>query len=123
MIKKNALKKVGNIFGIDLQNMNDHVIENGIKDINIAGVYIGGGFALSEGIARTSTVVVETTSIGLRSLGLGMAGFGCVIGVGLGGFLTYRYCEELLDKFEAFYKNNAKEFGNSYELGLKYLSE
>ena len=126
VIKKNAVKKVGETFGIDIKMINDKVHENdmeiGIKNISGTGTYVSGGIVLSEGIVRTSSVVVETASIGLRIIGIGMAAAGSAIGVGLGGYLTYTYCEELLNKCEEIYKKKSNET-NPYEMAVKYLSE
>ena len=55
------------------------------------------------------------------STGLRTTLIGCVIGLGLGGYFTHKFCEDLLDKFVAFYKENAEKITNSYEIAAKYF--
>ena len=130
-IKKNAVKKVGKVFGIDIKFVNEqaigneHTVQNGIKGVSEAGAYIGGGAVIGQGITRASTAAIETAEIGasiaLRTVGIGIAAVGCVIGVGLGGYFTHKYCEQLIDKFVDYYIKNANQLKNSYEFAIKYF--
>ena len=131
VIKKNAVKKVGKVFGIDIKFVNEqaigdeHTVKNGIKGVGEAGAYIGGGAVIGQGITRASTAAIETAEIGasiaLRTVGIGIAAVGCVIGVGLGGYFTHKYCEQLIDKFVDYYIKNANQLKNSYEFAIKYF--
>jgi hypothetical protein len=131
VIKKNAVKKVGKVFGIDIKFVNEqaigneHTVQNGIKGVSEAGAYIGGGAVIGQGITRASTAAIETAEIGasiaLRTVGIGIAAVGCVIGVGLGGYFTHKYCEQLIDKFVDYYIKNANQLKNSYEFAIKYF--
>ena len=46
---------------------------------------------------------------------------GCIVGIGLGGYFTHKFCEDLLDEFVNYYKNNADKISNSYENAAKYF--
>jgi len=46
---------------------------------------------------------------------------GAIIGIGLGGYFTHKFCEDLLDEFENYYKSNADKISNSYENAAKYF--
>ena len=53
-------------------------------------------------------------------------GYGCIIGsaiigVSFGVYLTVSYCEELLDRFEDYYKKNANKISNSYNEAKNYF--
>ena len=174
VIKKNAAKKVGRIFGIDVKfvdeyqnktkikenidkkkkigkkeneieeiinsnidknalnleiegdnltyESNQYKIGNSIKVTTEAGAYIGSGVSLGSGIARASAeAAVETATLGLKLVGSGLIIGGVILGVGLGGYFTNKYCEELLDKFVKFYKNNAQRIDNSYQKAANYF--
>ena len=69
--------------------------------------------AQSAAAAGSSTLV--------KFAGYGFLGFGIVLGVGLGGYFTHKFCEELLDKFEDYYKNNADKIINSYKNAAEYF--
>ena len=123
--KKKCYKKVGEIFGIDIKFVNGQKIESGNKSVSEAGAYIDGGAVISQGITRAYAAAFETaeigTSIALRTVGIGIAAVGCVIGVGLGGYFTHKYCEKLIDSFVDFYKKNANQLKNSYEKAIEYF--
>ena len=172
VIKKNAAKKVGQIYGIDVsfidekqkkQNVNkykpqfitasvdtsqldleikgDELIEettsykvgNSIKIVGDAGSYISGGVAIGSTIMRTTTsaassaaegATVVATGVGttaLRVAGVGLLAVGAVLGVALGGYFTSKHCNELIDRFEEYYINNAEKIGNSYKRAAEYL--
>ena len=168
VIKKNAAKKVGRIFGIDVKfideehkqvnieekdtkeeiiinssiekdllnleiegknltkESNKYKIGNSIKVTTEAGAYIGSGVSIGSGISRAATAsaeaLAETATFGLQIVGTGLAAVGILIGVGLGGYFTSKYCEELLDKFTEYYKNNAEKIENSYQKAANYFN-
>ena len=66
--------------------------------------YITGGVVFT----RASIAAVETASLGMRFIGIGMSAVGCIVGVGIGGYLTHTYCEQILEQFKNFYKNNSE---------------
>ncbi len=178
VIKKNAAKKLGEIYGIDVKfidekgnninlnknkpeyitasidteclNMNlkgEELIEestgfkvgNSFKVIGEAGSYIGGGVSVGAGITRTAVAVAQTSSAtataaeistgvavgvgstALKVVGTGLIVVGAVVGVSLGGYLTHKYCEELIDKFEDYFLKNAESIGNSYKQAAEYF--
>jgi len=54
-------------------------------------------------------------------LGYGLSAIGVIAGFAIGGYSTYKFCEELLDTFVNYYKNNAEKILNSYEIAEKYF--
>ena len=185
VIKKNAAKKVGMIYGIDVQFLDkenegsknvqkntpeyitpsidtDYIITkkdgnelieestgykvgNSFKVGGEAASYIGGGASIGSGIMKVSAAAAQTASTvgttaaeaastatttlaGLGSTALKVVGTGCFIigaalGVGLGSYFTHTYCQELIDKFEKYYLDNAEKIGNSYKDAAQYLLE
>ena len=55
--------------------------------------------------------------------GIGGLAFGCFLGIVLGGYFTHKFCEELLDQFVDYYKNNADKVVNSYKNAAEYFLE
>ena len=172
VIKKDAAKKVGQIYGIDvsfvddkgkkISNLNKYKPEfitasvdtstlqmemNGEELINesttykvgntfkVAGEaagYISGGVTIGSGLLKASTIAAEgsstaaTVSVGigstaLRAVGTGLVVVGAIVGVALGGYFTTKHCNELIDKFEKYYIDNAEKIGNSYKQAAEYL--
>ena len=52
---------------------------------------------------------------------LSFFGIGSIIGVACGGYFTHKYCEELINKFVEYFRNNAQKIENSYEIALSYF--
>ena len=52
---------------------------------------------------------------------LNFFGIGSIIGVACGGYFTHKYCEELINKFVEYFRNNAQKIENSYEIALSYF--
>ena len=172
VIKKNAVKKLGQIYGIDvkfidekgnninvnkklpeyitasvekehldtikgeelLQESTAYTVGNTFKVTGETATYIGGGAAVGSGIFRTASTVAETSSTattaavgigstGLKVVGTGLVVVGAVVGVALGGYFTSKYCEDLINKFELYYKQNAQKIANSYKQAAQYLLE
>ena len=104
-----------------------YVIGNSIKVGGEAGAYVGGGTTLGVGIAEAATSSAATgiaSAVGttLQIVGAGCFIVGALIGVALGGYFTYSYCEQLLDKFVNYYKENAEKIGNSYNKAAEYFN-
>ena len=167
VIKKNAAKKIGQIYGIDvkfLEEENNNNIElsqsieiltgeekssidinmemdgeklteedtkttvaNAVKTTGETGVYISGGVSIGTGITRAAASEVPTgilASLGsttLKVIGTGFFVVGAVAGIIVGGVMTNSYCNELIDKFEKFYKENANKIANSYIQAKQYF--
>ena len=77
-------------------------------------------------------IINKVGNIGLKScsnvattvskfIGIGCIIGGAIIGVTYGGYLTVSYCEELLDRFEDYYKKNANKISNSYNEAKNYF--
>ena len=106
LTKESGLYKVGNTFKVSGE----------------ASAYVGGGASITSGILRASTEATSTIgSASLKIIGTGAFALGAVVGVGLGGYFTHKYCEDLLNKFVEFYKKNAEEIDNSYNKAANYF--
>ena len=175
VIKKNAAKKLGEIYGIDvkfidekgnnidvntskpeyitanidtealnieiegeelLKESTEYKVGNSIKVAGEAASYIGGGVSAGIGVARAATIIAESSSsaastatsiaVGVGATALKVVGaslfvVGAVVGVACGGYFTNKYCQELIQKFENFYLNNAQIIANSYKQAAEYL--
>ena len=51
----------------------------------------------------------------------GLFGVGIVVGVGIGVYTTYKFCEETLDKFVEYFKKNSDKIKNSYQEAAEYF--
>ena len=113
-----------------------YTVGNSFKVTGEAATYIGGGAAVGTTILRATATVAEsasgatasatTTALGFGSTALKFVGtclfiVGAGVGIGLGSYFTHKYCEELIDKFEDYYKANAQKIGNSYKQADEYL--
>lgn len=110
-------------------------VGNSFKVGGEAATYIGGGAAVGTGILRTATTAAEsatstatatTATVGvgstaLKVVGTGLFVIGAAVGIALGGYFTHKYCEELIDTFEDYYRTNAQKIGNSYKQTAEYL--
>ena len=83
--------------------------------------------AKSASISAKNAVTTAAEANSLTNLfkfgGIGFLGFGCILGIALGGYFTHKFCEELLDKFVDYYKNNADKVVNSYKNAAEYFLE
>ena len=80
--------------------------------------------AAAENAAQTALIqssAMAGTSTLCKFASAGLFGFGIVLGVGCGAYFTYKFCEELLDKFVEYYKQNSDKIKNSYETAAKYF--
>ena len=115
-----------------------YTVGNSFKVTGEAATYIGGGAAVGTTILRLTVTVGEsasgataiasatTAAVGfgstaLKLFGTGLFIVGAGVGIGLGSYFTYKYCEELIDKFEDYYKANAQKIGNSDKQANEYL--
>ena len=104
-------------------------VTNAVKTTGETGAYIGGGVSIGTVIYRTvaSTTEVSTrflSSIGtstLKVVGTGFFFVGAVAGIVIGGVMTNSYCNELIDEFENYYKENANKIANSYIQAKQYF--
>ena len=139
VIKKDAAKTVGEIFGIDVKFIDEENAKNEkkTKEVNLnyinkivedrilddsteykvqetAPVQKAASSSQSAAAASSSNILCRLASIGLL-------GFEIILDVGLGAYLTHKFCEELLDKFVDYYKNNADKLSNSYKKAADYF--
>ena len=103
-----------------------YVIGNSIKVGGEAGAYVGGGTSIGIGITEAassaSSGIASAVGTTLQIVGAGCFIVGALVGIALGGYFTYSYCEQLLDKFVNYYKENAEKIGNSYNKAADYFN-
>ena len=140
VINKNAAKKLGEIYGIDVKytdekgnNINLNIpkleyitankylddTENLNKEITKIDIAKESAPKKAGNILKSLPILVGASA--LMMLGIGLAAAGALVGVGLGGYLTTKYCEDLINKFEDYYIKNAQIIENSYKKGVEYL--
>ena len=71
--------------------------------------------------AASSAAAASSYTSLCRFGGTGFIVFGIVLGVVVGGYSIHKFCEELLDKFVDYYKNNADKLANSYKNAADYF--
>ena len=76
--------------------------------------------AESASLAGQSAAAAGASTLS-KFAGVGCIGIGCLIGIGVGGYTTYKFCEELLDKFENYFKNQPFIVRNSYIQAAQYF--
>ena len=103
---------------------------------NMSGVakffsfFTGAGSAMAKEAADLGSKAISTQAAGVqiaaagtlgKIAGVGLCGVGIVLGVGFGGYTTYRFCEETLDKFVEYFKKNCDKIKNSYQEAAEYF--
>ena len=63
----------------------------------------------------------ESSTMICRITGIGFLVFGIVLGVTLGGYFTHKFCEDLIEKFVNYYRNNSEKLANSYKKAAQYF--
>ena len=59
----------------------------------------------------------STASVASKALGIGSL----IIGVAAGGYFTHQFCEEKINQFAEYYKENANNIKCSYEKAISYF--
>ena len=67
------------------------------------------------------TIINKVSATVSKFIGYGYIIGSAIIGVSFGVYLTVSYCEELLDRFEDYYKKNANKIANSYNEAKNYF--
>ena len=147
VIQKNATKKIGQIFGLDinliskekdsfnLKNANNdnnfEIIENNNsseKNKNIQQIsskiatgvtsFIGNGLNYISNFAQISG---EITIAALRGVSISFIFIGVAIGIGTGYYFTYKHCQELINKLYNYFIENMDTLSDSLIQAVKYL--
>ena len=148
VIQKSAIKKIGQIFGIDIdlvnkekENKNINKEDNkdssstneekssGNKYLEIlikyslkaadSGVTIGKTILkYAPNAGQISTEIACTT---LRTLSISFFFVGSAVGIGLGYYFMYKNCQEIIDKLYEYFIENVKTLSSSYEQAIKYF--
>ena len=120
-----------NELDIEIRLLNNKYIENRKeKEEQKNGSGEGNmGLEITNLVTRTASgtaeAIIESTNIAastaLRVFSIGFIAVGCIVGAGIGGYFTSKYCEEMIDKFADYYKKNGKIINNLYSNAIKYL--
>ena len=117
-----------------------NAINNTVQNVGLFGkarnFISGAGKAASMGVQQASNVLQQASteaSIAAEELaatssgtfwkvaGSGLGIIGVVASAALGGYYTHKFGEELLDKFEEYFRKNGEKISNSYEDAAKYF--
>lgn len=71
--------------------------------------------------ASKKASIASASASNTKVLGYSLPVIGVIAGAASGLFFTYTFCEELLDTFVNYYKNNEEKILNSYENAAKYF--
>ena len=147
VIQKSATKKIGQIFGIDIdlifqnnenqntneENNQDSSSKNGKKfgnkvlayaptiSTNIAGSGATIGNIILNYGPKAGQVSTEIACTALRGVSISLFFIGSAVGIGLGYFFMHRHCKELINNLYDFFVDNIKTLSFSYEQAVKYL--
>ena len=77
--------------------------------------------AATESANATAKLAAASTGTFWKIAGTGLGVIGIISGVALGGYYTHKFCEELLDKFEEYFRKNGEKIRNSYKRAAKYF--
>ena len=72
--------------------------------------------ALEEATGNISKMS-STASVASKAIGIGSI----IIGVAAGGYFTHQFCEEKINQFVEYYKENANKIQCSYEKAISYF--
>ena len=146
VIQKSATKKIGQIFGVDINlipkykssdtqdpnNENNFEIQdnNNTAEIAInAGKYSSsavslGASAMSMSTTMASKVVQFTGEIGLtalRGVSISFMFIGSGIGIIAGYYFMQKHCKNLINILYDYFINNIRSLSNSLEQAIQYL--
>ena len=91
----------------------------------IGGISLGIGYNKAQaasGIVGSARRIIKDTGAAKIAFGTFAFAIGTVIGIGAGAYLTCHECNELINKFEQIYKENASKIYNSYLYAADYLA-
>ena len=77
-----------------------------------------GSKAASAEVAAAESAVAGTIG---KCVSYGLIGVGSILGVGCGAYFTHKFCEETLDKFVEYFKNNSDKIKNTYKEAAEYF--
>ena len=147
VIQKNATKKIGQVFGLDINliekensldlskanNDNNFTIENKSKtnkteifsragQFSISGAQIGVNLArIPNEAGKMASISGEIIGASLRAVSIAFFFIGSGIGIGTGYYFTYKHCKELIDKLYKYFKDNAETLSTSFQQAVQYL--
>jgi len=144
VIQKNATKKIGQIFGLDINliskeedsfniknanNENNFEIIKGEKyaktgQYSSSGIAIGTASILGDSvniISRFGLITGEITLTALRAVSISFIFIGSAIGIGTGYYFTKRHCEELIDKLYKYFLEHIGTLSDSLLQAVQYL--
>ena len=144
VIQKNATKKIGQIFGLDINliskeedsfniknanNENNFEIINGEKyaktgQYSSSGIAIGTASILGDSvniISRFGLITGEIALTALRAVSISFIFIGSAIAIGTGYYFTKRHCEELIDKLYKYFLEHIGTLSDSLLQAVQYL--
>ena len=147
VIQKSATKKIGQIFGVDINlipkckssktkdpnnKKNFEIQDNNNKTAEIAvnvGKYSSSAVSLGTSaasmttstVAKTGQIVGEAGLAALRGVSITFMFIGSGIGIGAGYFFMQKHCNDLIDILYNYFIKNIRSLSNSLEQAIQYL--
>ena len=88
------------------------------------GITLGIGFNKAKEASKITGMArrfISDTGAGKIAFGTFAFTIGTAIGIVAGAYITQQECNEIINKFEQFYKDNASKIYNSYLYAAEYL--
>jgi hypothetical protein len=146
VIQKSAAKKIGQIFGVDINlipknkssDTSDPNIEKNFEiqnennktgeiAVNV-GKYSSSAVSLGTSVASVSTVASKAGQItgevglaALRGVSISFMFIGSAIGIGAGYYFMQNHCNNLINMLYEYFINNIRSLSNSIEQAIKYM--
>ena len=146
VIQKSAAKKIGQIFGVDI-NLIPKNKSSDTQDLNIEKNFeilkknITGEIALNVGKYSSSAVSLGTSAANisasvtskagqitgevglaaLRGVSISFMFIGSAIGIGAGYFFMQKHCKNLINMLYEYFINNIRSLSNSLEQAIQYM--
>ena len=131
VIQKNATKKIGQIFGLDINLISKEKEPSNIKNANndnnfkimkelpsIIPSLIGNSLNY---ISNFAQIPGEIALAALRGVSISFIFIGTAIGIGIGYYFTYKHCQQLIDILYNYFLENIDILSDSLIQAVKYL--
>ena len=104
-----------------IKDSKEQKIANSSQVVAHSGCYIVGGVSIGNEIASGAQVALEIGGNLVQVIGSSFIVVGAAINIFLRGYLTHKFCENLIELCAEYYRDNALNISNSYEQAVDYF--